>query len=167
MRPLAVLALVVLLPCLILGQTDKKGDTTAAQTVEEELERLDNEVEEASKRGDTSFFEKFLADDYTGVGTTGHTSTKADTVEFVGSGKLKIGGWKINDRRIRVRGELAVITQEEQYTDSYRGTTDISGAYRVTLVFVKTKNGQWQEVVWQATKEQGSEHHWSIHQKPE
>lgn|SRR5215469_3327487 len=167
MRLLLVVELVVLLRCLIVGQTDKKTETTAAHTVEAELERLDDEVVEASKRGDASFFEKFLADDYTGVGTSGHPSTKADTVEFVGSGKLKIGGWKINDRKIRVGGELAVITQEEQYTDSYRGTTDISGAYRVTLVFVKTKNGQWQEVVWQATKEQGSEHHWSIHQKPE
>ena len=159
MRPLVVLALTVLLPYSLMGRTERKVETTATRTVEQELERLDDEVVEASKRGDASFFEKFLADDYIGVGTSGHPSTKAETVEFVGSGKLKIGGWKINNRRIRVGGEMAVITQEEQYTDSYRGTTDISGAYRVTLVFVKTKNGQWQELVWHATKEQGLQHH--------
>jgi hypothetical protein len=158
-RPLIVLTLIVLLPCLIVGQTDKKAQKTAARTVEEELERLDDEVNEAAKRGDASFFEKFLADDYTGVGATGHTSTKAGTVDFVRSGKLKIGVWKISDRKIRIFGDMAVITQEEQYTDSYSGATDISGAYRVTLVFGKTENGQWQELVWQSTKEQGSQRH--------
>jgi len=32
--------------------------------------------------------------------------------------------------------------------------TDISGTYRVTLILVETENGQWQEMVWQSTKEQ-------------
>jgi ketosteroid isomerase-like protein len=111
-RPLIVLTLIVLLPCLIVGQTDKKAQKTAARTV-----------------------------------------------DFVRSGKLKIGVWKISDRKIRIFGDMAVITQEEQYTDSYSGATDISGAYRVTLVFGKTENGQWQELVWQSTKEQGSQRH--------
>ena len=159
MRPLVFLALIVLMPYFLMGQTERKVETTATRTVEQELERLDDEIEEAAKRGDASFFEKYLADDYTGVGSTGHASTKAGTVEFVRSGKLKIGGWKINDRKIRVDGDMAVITQEEQYTDSYSGATDISGAYRVILVFAKTENGHWQELAWQSTKEQVSDRH--------
>jgi hypothetical protein len=153
-RPLIVLTLIALLPCLIVGQTDKKAQKTAVHNVEAELEKLDDEAEEAASRGDASFFEKFLSDDYTGVGATGHTSTKDRTVEFVRSGKLKFETWKINDRKIRIFGDAAVITQEEQYTNAYSGATDISGTYRVTLILVKTENGQWQELVWQSTKEQ-------------
>ena len=155
MKIAPLLALVALLSFMTLAQNkEKKTETKPARTVEQELERLDDEVEEAAQRGDASFFEKFLADDYTGVGSTGHTSTKPDTVEFVRSGKLKIGPWKISDRKIRVGSEMAVITQEEQYTDSYSGATNISGAYRTTMVLVKAEHGQWQELAWQSTKEQ-------------
>ena len=160
MRPVMVLAFIALLPYLAAGQTsEKKAETKPANNIEAELERLDDEAEEAARRGDASFFEKFLSDDYTGVGATGHTSTKARTVDFVRSGKLKFETWKINDRKIRVFGDTAVITQEEQYTNAYSGTIDISGTYRVTLILVKTENGQWQELIWQSTKEQQTQAH--------
>ena len=157
---LIVLALIALQPFPAVVQTHKKApEGTAAHNVEAELEKLDDEAEEAARRGDASFFEKFLSDDYTGVGATGHTSTKARTVEFVRSGKLKFETWKINDRKIHIFGDAAVITQEEQYTNAYSGATDISGTYRVTLILVKTENGQWQELVWQSTKQQEAQHH--------
>ena len=160
MWPFMLLVLIALQPYLTLAQThEKPPERTAADKVEAELERLDDEAEEAARRGDASFFEKFLSDDYLGVGATGHTSTKARTVDFVRSGKLKFETWKINDRKVRVFGDTAVITQEEQYTNAYSGATDISGTYRVTLIFVKPENGQWQELVWQSTKQQQTQAH--------
>jgi hypothetical protein len=160
MRRVMVLAFIALLPNLAVGQNNEtKAESRPANNIKTELEKLDDEAEEAARKGDGSFFEKYLADDYVGIGSTGNMGTKASTVEFVRSGKLKVGGWKINDRKIRVSGEMAVITPEEQYTDAYSGTTDISGAYRVTLVFVKLDNGLWKEVLWQATKEHASQPH--------
>jgi hypothetical protein len=41
-----------------------------------------------------------------------------------GRGKLKFETWKINDRKIRIFGDAAVITQEEQYTNAYSGATE-------------------------------------------
>ena len=66
------IAVVALLPYLTVGQThEKTPETKPAYNIEGELERLDDEAEEAAGRGDASFFEKFLSDDYTGIGSTG------------------------------------------------------------------------------------------------
>ena len=64
---LIVLALIALQPFPLLVQThEKTPERTAAHNVEAELEKLDEDAEEAARRGDASFFEKFLSDDLYG-----------------------------------------------------------------------------------------------------
>ena len=148
MRRTLVMTLLLLLPCLAMGQTqEKKGKakTAGAGSVEQAVERLDDEILEAAKKGDAGFFDKTLAEDYIRISPNGQMNTKAETVEMYHSGKLKAGAIELKNRKVRVYGNTAIVTREIEE----RGQT-----YRSTLVFVKMKNGQWQLVTFQATKEQ-------------
>jgi hypothetical protein len=143
-----VVTLLLLLPCLAIGQPQgkkEKAKTAGAGSVEQAVERLDDEILEAAKKGDAVFFDKTLAQDYIRISPNGQMNTKAETVELYKSGKLKAGTIELKNRKVRVYGNTAIVTREIEE----KGQT-----YRSTLVFVKMKNGQWQLVSFQATKEQ-------------
>jgi hypothetical protein len=147
MRRTLVMTL-VLLPCLATGQTQEKKEKAkhvGAGHVEQAVERLDDEILEAAKKGDVAFFDKTLADDYIRISPNGHMNTKAETVEMYKSGKLKAETIELKNRKVRVYGNTAIVTREVEE----KGQT-----YRSTLVFMKMKNGQWELVTFQATKEQ-------------
>jgi hypothetical protein len=139
---------VLLLPCLTAGQNKEqkeKAKPAGAGSVEQAVERLDDEILEAARKGDAAFFDKILADDYVRIAANGQMNTKAETVEMYKSGKLKAGAIELKNRKVRVYGNTAIVTREVEE----KGQT-----YRSTLVFVKLKNGRWQLVTFQATKEQ-------------
>jgi ketosteroid isomerase-like protein len=50
-------------------------------------------------------------------------------------------------------GNTAIVTREEN-VKGHMGSNEISGTYRTTVVYVKTKNGQWRDVSFQTTKVQ-------------
>jgi ketosteroid isomerase-like protein len=143
-----VMTLLLLLPCLTLGQTrerKEKAKPARAASMQQAVERLDDEILEAARKGDAAFFDKVLADDYVRISPTGQMNTKAETVELYKAGKLKAGIIELKNRKVRVFGNTAIVTREVE---------EKGKVYRSTLVFVKMKNGQWQLVTFQATKEQ-------------
>ncbi len=147
------LIVVALLPSIMFCQGQRpSSEPQPERSVEQQLITLDNALENAVKNGDSAFFEKVLAADYLGIGANGHTSTKAGTVKFVRSGKLKWDGLDVTDRQVRVYGSTAVITKQEHYLNAHSGDQDISGTYRTTSIFVKQEDGDWQEVGWQSTQ---------------
>jgi Domain of unknown function (DUF4440) len=85
----------------------------------------------------------------------GQLATKAELVNACNSGQMKYDTFdlKKDDRKVRVYGNTAVLTSEAE-VKRHQGSTVVSGTYRRSLVFVKMKNGQWQLVTAQATKEQ-------------
>jgi len=148
MRRMLVMTLLLLLPCLTLGQTKEKKEKAkpaGAASMQQAVERLDDEILEAARKGDAAFFDKVLADDYVRISPNGQMNTKAETVELYKAGKLKAGSIELKNRKVRVFGNTAIVTREVE---------EKGQAYRSTLVFVKMKNGQWQLVTFQATKEQ-------------
>jgi len=148
MRRMLAMTLLLLLPCLSLGQTKEKKEKTkpaGAGSVEQAVERLDDEVLEAARKGDAAFLDKVLSDDYVRIGFNGQMNTKAETVEMYQSGKLKAGTIELKNRKVRVYGKTAIVTREVE---------EKRQMYRSTLVFVKMKNGQWQLVTFQTTREQ-------------
>jgi ketosteroid isomerase-like protein len=143
------------------GQTSGHGMTAAEQTAKGEggnaaqqaVEKLDDELFDAGKRGDASVFEKNLADNYLRIDANGQIRNKAETVDMYKSGLRKLDAIDLKDRKIRIFGNTAISTREDN-VKGHVGPTDISGTYRETVVYVKGKNGQWQDVYFQSTKVQ-------------
>ncbi len=157
MRRMLVIALLSLLvPCLMLGQTKEKKEKAKPAgegSVKQAVEKLDDEIFDAAKKGDTAVFEKILADDYIRIGDDGQMLNKAETVDAYKSGRIKWDTIDLKNRKVRVYGNTAIVTREDNMK-GHIGSNEISGTYRRTIVYVKMKNGQWQDVTFQSTKVQ-------------
>ncbi|MFB3815617.1 MAG: nuclear transport factor 2 family protein [Terriglobales bacterium] len=144
-RVLAVL-LTLLLPVLALNPKDK-GDA------EQQIKNYLDQSRQASLRGDASFFETNLADDYQRVNPQGQSLTKAEFVDSIKSGDARFQSIDVKDVKVRVYGNTAVVNSSADVKGTNKGQ-DISGTYRTTRVFVN-RGGKWQEVSFQATRVAG------------
>ncbi len=155
-RMLATALLSLLLPCLVVGQAREKKEKAKAaggDAAQQAVEKLDDELYDAAKRGDMSVFEKNLADNYLRIDADGQIRTKAETVDMYKSRLRKLDTIDLKDRKIRMFGNTAIVTREDN-VKGHMGSNEFSGTYRHTVVYVKGKNGQWQDVSFQDTKVQ-------------
>jgi len=157
MRRMLVIALLsLLLPCLTLGQIKEKKEkakSAGGGAAQQAVEKVDDEILDAARKGDAAVFEKILADNFIRIGWDGQMLTKAETVDLYKSGRLKWDTIDLKNRQVRMFGNTAIATREDNMK-GHMGSNEISGTYRHTIVYVKMKNGQWQDVTFQSTKVQ-------------
>ncbi len=118
-------------------------------TTEQTLMKMEQEMAEAIVKGDTSVWDKYSTDNSVFTDPGGMLMTKAQSLAMFKSGDLKIESTKIDNMKVQMFGNTAVVT----YTTVDKGTwkdRDISGEYRWTDVFVKT-GGKWKLVAGQGT----------------
>ena len=139
------------------GATSGHGMTAAEQTgkssdgnVEQQISELSDQVIQAQLKDDTSFFEKYLADDAAIIHGDGTVWTKAQEIENLKSGTLKYETIETRERKIRVYGDTAVVTFLIFFKGAVSGKP-YSGDLRRTMVWVKQK-GNWKTVAYQVTR---------------
>jgi len=138
---LALVAICLLAAPLALGQ---------GGAVEQQISALSDQLIQAQLKGDTSFFEKYYADDATIVHSDGKLSTKAEEIANLKSGSLKYESIETRERKIHVYGDTAVVN----FLNSFKATVGgkpSSGDVRRTQVWVKQK-GNWKSVAYQVTR---------------
>jgi ketosteroid isomerase-like protein len=121
-----------------------------AQNVEEQLKKFETDRAAAVVKGDFASVEKGTADDYTFVNIYGQVIGKAQLLNALKAGDIKLTTDEISDMKVRVYGNTAVITGKA----NVKGTTggkDTSGENMFTRVLVK-KGGTWQTVALQHTR---------------
>jgi ketosteroid isomerase-like protein len=148
--------LILLLPMIIAAlslpaMAQNKAGSAKPKTskAEEELMKLERDGVEASKRGDVAFFEKLEAPDYLFTDPSGMVHTRDEDLAIAKSGDLKFESMDIDEMKVRLYGDTAVITGVTTVKGTFKNQ-DISGKYRWTDVYVK-RGGQWQIVNAQLT----------------
>ncbi len=155
-RMLVIALLLLLLPCLTLAQTKEKKEkakSAGGGAAQQAVEKVDDEILDAARKGDAAVFERILADNYIRIGGDGSMRTKAEAVDAYKSGRIKWDTIDLKNRKVRMFGNTAIVTRETN-VKGHSGSNEISGTYRETAVYVKMKNGQWQYVNYQGTKVQ-------------
>ena len=110
---------------------------------EQEVLRLADAWANAEMRGDTTFLERILADDYTGIGPLGFMLTKQEWLARHQAGDLKYESFNLDEVKVRVyNNDAAILTGRQVQNGAYRGNS-IQAQFRTTLVFVR-QQGQWQ-----------------------
>jgi len=110
---------------------------------EQEVLRLADAWATAELRGDTTFLERILADDYIGIGPLGFMLTKQEWLARHRAGDLKYESFSLDEVKVRVyNNDAAVLTGRQVQNGAYRGNS-IQARFRTTLVFVR-QQGQWQ-----------------------
>jgi ketosteroid isomerase-like protein len=127
------------------------SSVAVAQSVEQQLTKLENDWAKATISKDYGVLDRVIADDYTSSGDPdGSVTTKAQEIASLKSGETVITSYKYADMKIRVYGNAAVVTGLQTFAIKNKGK-DVGGAFRFTDTWVK-KGDTWQCVVEQSSK---------------
>ncbi len=118
-------------------------------TTEQTLMKMEQEMADAIVKGDTSVWDKYSADNSVFTDPGGILMNKAQSMAMFKSGDLKIESTKIDDMKVQMFGNTAIVTYKTTDKGKYK-TTDISGEYRWTDVFAKV-GGKWKLIAGQGT----------------
>lgn len=131
-----------------------QGTTIAADTPvtndEQAIKQIEQELLDALLKGDASANERYQADTYVFTAPDGTVMNKAKGIADIKSGDLKFESSKMDDIKVQVYGNTAVVTCRTTDKGKYKDM-DLSGQYRWTDTFAKT-NGRWQLVAGHGTK---------------
>jgi len=151
MKRLFILILGLLISTFVLAQTKSapKAKTGAADP-KAALEQMEKDRAQAVVKKDTATLEKMTADDYQLIDANGKMRGKADTMEAIKSGAISLQSNDVDDLKVQVYGNTAVVTGRSNPKGTIDGK-DVSGPIRFTRVYVK-RNGNWQSVLFQQTR---------------
>ena len=135
-RLLTLLAVILTAASLGWGQAGK---------VEQTVMQMERDWAQALVRADVATMDRILADDWFGQGPPGGSSNKAGALADLKSGDPKYDAVTVGEMKVRVFGDVAVVTGTQDQKSSYKGK-DTSGHSVWTDVFVK-RQGKWQAVV--------------------
>ena len=119
-----------------------------SNAAEQEVLKAFHELDDANIKKDRATMERLMADDYIYTHSTGTVANKAqDIAETMSPG----GNWtasKFDDLKIRIYGDVAVVTGRQTLTGSSKGY--VSGPRRITDLWVR-RSGRWLNVGGQTT----------------
>ena len=121
-----------------------------ASQVTKLLRDIEQRLATAWVKGDRSFIEQILADDWSVTDLTGRVLKKEEVLEETfGSKDRQIVSMRIDELNVRPFGDWAIVTGRTQAAGQYRGEV-AEVTLRFTDVFAN-RNGKWQVVASQAT----------------
>jgi ketosteroid isomerase-like protein len=142
--------LFVVAVCMLLSHSAYALPHRENHAIHKEIEALEMEWRQAVIDNDVKQMDHLLADDYMGISANGTVETKAQALAQRRAGTVKISQLDLNDLKVRVYGDTAVVTSRADLAGS-NGQSDIGGHYRYTRVYNR-RLGQWKIVSFEASR---------------
>ena len=141
-------AALLLLPALArpVHAADAKAPMPA---YEDSVRALESARGQALMHADTLALARMIADEFVEISRFGGLRTKADNMRDISSGDLKLATVKYDDQKVRLYGDVAVLTGIADNTGTFHGFA-FGGKIRYMRVFVR-RDGRWQAVAMQQT----------------
>jgi ketosteroid isomerase-like protein len=136
--------------CLILSNPAYALPHHENHAAHKEIEALELQWRQAIISNDVNKMDHLLADDYIGISANGTVETKAQALAQRKTGTMRIVKLDINDLKVRVYGDTAVVTSRADLQGT-NGQSDIGGNYRYTRVY-NYRFGQWKIVSFEASR---------------
>jgi hypothetical protein len=131
------------------GSAWSQASRPSPQDAESQVRALQNELIAAYIHRDIAALERILGAEYSFVESHGRMLSRADLIENFRSGDRVLRSYTIDDDRVQVYGNAAVMTYHYRSNEQYRGQ-DQSGDFRFIRVFAK-REGRWLMVAGQET----------------
>jgi ketosteroid isomerase-like protein len=136
-----ILAMAAALSSLAFGQASKGADADVVAAIT----KMENDAVKADLAGDASFYQTYLADDWTGGSSRGTWDTKATLLADMKDTKNnKTTSESISDVKVRVHGDVAIANYKSTYDAMIKGE-HYARTIITTDVFMK-QNGAWKQV---------------------
>ena len=149
MKRVLTCSMFILAACAALAQAPGNKNSAAPSADEAALTKLENEWGAAMVKLDFATMDRIVSPDWILTTADGAQQTKAETDADFKSGKVKFESYKIDELKVRVYGNAAVVfglTTEKMSV----GGQDMSGQSRFTDTFIK-RDGKWQCVATHVT----------------
>jgi len=135
---------------LILAKMLCTAQASAQDKDADELLRLEKVWNEAHINNNADALDRLWGDDLTVTVPRMQVLTKADSLTFLRSGRMKFQRYETTDVKVRVYEDSAVVTGRLFRTRTI-GETEISDDWRFTKTYIRI-SGKWQVVAWQASE---------------
>jgi ketosteroid isomerase-like protein len=112
---------------------------------EEALKQLVRQWADAAVHADVQTLDRIQADNFSGS-SEGRNFGKRMLREALRSGVMKVAAWTIEDVKVSIKGNSAVVTGKSTLTNAVFMGDDYSGEFEWTNRFVKQPNGEWRAV---------------------
>ena len=151
MKRLIVLAALGVALGTVAAVYGQKGNRTETNDeVARSLIDMTRQWLEANITHDTSILERIVADDFLGMHQDGSFSTKSEEIAQVKSSKCKVESDHLDDAKVRVLGDVAVLYGRETFTVKCPDKV-VTGTYVWTDTWLK-RSGRWQIVAGQESR---------------
>ena len=108
----------------------------------EQIVALEQQWQQAMLANDVSAMDNLLSDDYLGISATGEVFTKVQQLDHMRDRQFVITGLEPSDRKIKLVGDIAIVTSLAQVDGTIDGQT-LHGLYRYTRVYQRLPGGIW------------------------
>ena len=122
----------------------------AQDSVEKEVRKAMDDNLAAIMHKDAAALNRQYTDDYFRIGETGRVSGKADFIANLVNGDFELTKLEASDVKIRVFGDVAVVTELVTSAGAPKGKTPTEHASRQAVVWLK-QDGVWKKHVLQMT----------------
>jgi ketosteroid isomerase-like protein len=109
------------------------------------LKQLVREWADAAVHGDVQTLDRIQADNFDGS-SEGRKFSKRELRTALRSGLMKVASWTVEDVKVSVKGNSAVVTGKSTLTNAVFMGDDYSGDYEWTDRFVRQQDGRWRAV---------------------
>jgi ketosteroid isomerase-like protein len=115
---------------------------------EQEVLRVEQAQNDAFLKKDRASYEQLLADDYVYIHSNGTVTNKTQEIADTMSADNKWTASKLENLKVRIYGDVAVVTGAQTLTGSSKGY--VAGPRRITDLWVR-RNRRWQTIGGQTT----------------
>jgi ketosteroid isomerase-like protein len=122
---------------------------TGNKNTEQEITRIEEEMRNATLKGDSSVAERYLASNYVRVYPDGSVADRQQAIADL-KGRLKYTSLDTSERQVFVNGDTVVTTSKATIKGTRDGKT-IDGDYRGVRTWVR-QGGKWKAVAFSTTK---------------
>jgi ketosteroid isomerase-like protein len=132
-----------------LSAVPARAQMGATASVEEQIKKMERDRAAAVVKADVATLEGLTSDDYILINANGQLSNKAETMNAIKTGVIKLSSNEVSDMNVRVYGDTAVVTGKSTAKGTIGGR-ELTGPVMFTRVYVK-KDGKWKSVAFQQT----------------
>jgi ketosteroid isomerase-like protein len=133
----------------LVSAAPARAQMGAAASVEEQIKKMERDRAAAVVKADVATLEGLTADDYILINANGQVSDKAETMNNIKTGVIKLSANEVSDMKVRVYGDTAIVTGKSTAKGTIGGR-ELRGPVMFTRVYVK-KDGKWKSVAFQQT----------------
>jgi ketosteroid isomerase-like protein len=123
-----------------------------------EIDQLEQTWKDAVMSRNASVMEGLLDDDYIAITPNGTLQSKDQTLANLRAGGVQIKSMDFSDRKVRFYGQTALVTSRAEVSGS-NPEGDFSGDYRYTRVYVRSAQGKWKIVSFEASRIRDADDH--------